>query len=136
MSDAATLTYSRSSSRGLGKLRPSDWRTSGLTAVSALLSGAGARRREHRHRPGRADEGGERRVTDVQDDVGSSQGISGHLACLKDCGLVADRPEGRAEWYRIAEPEVISVIRSAEGLLSRTGEKVELCPNYRPRPPR
>jgi DNA-binding transcriptional ArsR family regulator len=102
-----------------------------------LLSGAGARRREHRHRPGRADEGGERRVTDVQDDVGSSQGnISGHLACLKDCGLFADRPEGRAVWYRIAEPEVISVIRSAEGLLSRTGEKVELCPNYRPRPPR
>ena len=36
--------------------------------MSALLSGAGARRREHRHRPGRADEGGERRVTDVQDD--------------------------------------------------------------------
>ena len=73
----------------------------------------------------------------MQGDVGSSQGnISGHLACLKDCGLVADRPEGRAVWYRIAEPEVISVIRSAEGLLSRTGEKVELCPNYRPRPPR
>lgn len=75
---------------------------------------------------------GELRVTDLQAHVGSSQGnISGHLACLKACGLVADRPEGRAVWYRIAEPEVVAVIRAAEGLLACTGEQVDLCPNYR-----
>ena len=34
---------------------------------------------------------GERRVTDLVDVLGSSQpNVSGHLACLKDCGLVAD----------------------------------------------
>lgn len=76
--------------------------------------------------------GGELRVTDLQARLGGSQGnISGHLACLKDCGMVADRPEGRAVWYRIAEPEVIAVIRSAESLLACTGERVELCPKYR-----
>lgn len=74
----------------------------------------------------------ELRVTDLQARVGGSQGnVSGHLACLKDCGLVADRPEGRAVWYRIAEPEVIAVIRAAEALLACTGERVALCPNYR-----
>jgi DNA-binding transcriptional ArsR family regulator len=75
---------------------------------------------------------GELRVTDLQTRLGGSQGnISGHLACLKDCGMVADRPAGRAVWYRIAEPEVIGVIRAAEGLLACTGELVDLCPNYR-----
>ena len=75
---------------------------------------------------------GELRVTDLQTRLGGSQGnISGHLACLKDCGMVADRPEGRAVWYRIAEAEVIGVIRAAESLLARTGERVDLCPNYR-----
>ncbi len=76
---------------------------------------------------------GEKRVTDLQGEVGGSQGnISGHLACLKDCGLVSARPEGRAVWYRIAEPDVVAVIRSAERLLQQTGEQVDLCPNYRP----
>lgn len=75
---------------------------------------------------------GELRVTDLQSRLGGSQGnISGHLACLKDCGMVADRPEGRAVWYRIAKPEVIGVIRATESLLARTGEQVDLCPNYR-----
>ena len=74
---------------------------------------------------------GELRVTDLQARLGGSQGnISGHLACLKDCGMVADRPEGRAVWYRITEPEVVGVIRAAESLLARTGELVDLCPNY------
>jgi len=75
---------------------------------------------------------GEARVTDVQARVGGSQGnVSGHLACLRDCGMVASRPEGRAVWYRIAEPEVVGVIRSAERLLACAGERVDLCPSYR-----
>lgn len=74
---------------------------------------------------------GELRVTDIVARLGGSQGnISGHLACLKDCGMLTDRPEGRAVWYSIAEPEVIEVIRSAERLLAHTGTRVELCPNY------
>jgi DNA-binding transcriptional ArsR family regulator len=74
---------------------------------------------------------GEQRVTDLVDRVGGSQGnVSGHLACLKDCGMVTDRPQGRAVWYSIAEPEVVGVIRAAEDLLARTGQQVDLCPNY------
>jgi ArsR family transcriptional regulator, cadmium/lead-responsive transcriptional repressor len=76
--------------------------------------------------------GGEQRVTDLVARLGGSQGnVSGHLACLKDCGMVTDRPEGRAVWYSIAEPEVVAVIRAAEALLGRTGQQVDLCPNYR-----
>lgn len=74
---------------------------------------------------------GERRVVDLVREVGSSQpNVSGHLACLKDCGLVVDRPEGRQVFYRIAVPEVYDVLKAAEGVLAATGHRIELCPNY------
>lgn len=74
---------------------------------------------------------GELRVTDLVSRLEGTQGnISGHLACLKGCGLVADRRDGRQVFYRIASPEVVAVLRSAEALLAVAGHQVELCPNY------
>jgi len=76
--------------------------------------------------------GGERRVSDLVAALKGSQGnISGHLRCLRECGLVVGRPSGREVFYRIAFPEVIDVLRSVEALLEVTGEAVDLCPNYR-----
>ncbi|MDW3215663.1 MAG: metalloregulator ArsR/SmtB family transcription factor [Ilumatobacteraceae bacterium] len=77
--------------------------------------------------------GGEQRVTDIVEALGASQAnISGHLKCLKECGVVIDRRSGREAFYRIAHPEVIDVLRSAERLLEITGTRIELCPNYLP----
>ena len=77
---------------------------------------------------------GESRVTDLVERVGGSQGnVSGHLACLKDCGLVEDRPQGRAVYYRLAAEEVVTVLRAAEALLGEGGHAIELCRNYQPR---
>lgn len=74
---------------------------------------------------------GELRVVDLVQRLGGSQGnVSGHLACLKECGMVADRPEGRAVWYRIARPEVVDVLRAGESLLACVGVEVDLCPDY------
>ena len=75
--------------------------------------------------------GAEQRVTDLVRALGVAQStVSGHLACLKDCGLVADRPEGRAVWYRVARPELVGLLRSAEDLLAAVGPRIDLCPNY------
>lgn len=77
--------------------------------------------------------GGEQRVSDlVEATSGTQSNISGHLRCLKDCGLVIDQRTGREVRYRIAHPDVIDVLRSAERLLSRTGQQIDLCPNYSP----
>ena len=74
---------------------------------------------------------GEQRVSELIDVVGGSQGnVSGHLKCLKECGLVVDRPVGREVYYSIAHPEVLDVVRSVEALLDVTGQSVELCPRY------
>lgn len=72
---------------------------------------------------------GERRVTDLVSIVGGSQSnVSAHLACLKECGLVVDRPaERRQVFYRLAGPEVVDLLQAAEQLLQARGEAIELC---------
>lgn len=74
---------------------------------------------------------GERRVVDLTSALDLAQGtVSGHLACLRDCGMIVGRPEGRQMFYSIAHPELMDVLGAAERLLALTGEAVELCPNY------
>lgn len=74
---------------------------------------------------------GEKRVVDLVSEVRTSQpNISGHLACLKDCGLVSSRPEGRQVFYRISSPEVLELLAAAERVLSAHGHRVRLCPRY------
>lgn len=72
---------------------------------------------------------GERRVTDLVSAVGGSQSnVSAHLACLKECGLVIDRPaERRQVFYRLSGPEVVGLLRSAERLLGANGDAIDLC---------
>lgn len=75
---------------------------------------------------------GEHRVVDLVAHLGLAQStVSGHLACLRDCGLVTSRPHGRASMFVLAYPErLLDVLASAEGLLAATGDAVVLCPTY------
>lgn len=75
--------------------------------------------------------GRERRVVDLVAELGTSQAnVSGHLACLRDCGLVAGRAQGRANLYRLARPELAALLQAAELLLAGVGHDVQLCGNY------
>src|SRR5437763_620570 len=74
---------------------------------------------------------GEARVVDLTGELGLAQStVSSHLACLRDCGLVDFRPQGRASVYRLARPELLDMFREAEAVLEATGNAVALCPNY------
>lgn len=74
---------------------------------------------------------GEARVTDLTSDLGLPQStVSSHLACLRDCGLIDYRPQGRSSVYRIIRPELMELLRAAETLLAATGDAVDLCPTY------
>ena len=47
---------------------------------------------------------GEHRVRDLVDHMELAQStVSVHLACLRDCGLVTVRTEGRASWFALAD---------------------------------
>lgn len=74
---------------------------------------------------------GEHRVIELTEHVGLAQStVSGHIACLRDCGLVAARTEGRSTFYALAQPELLDLLRAAEQLLAATGESVVLCPTF------
>jgi ArsR family transcriptional regulator, cadmium/lead-responsive transcriptional repressor len=75
--------------------------------------------------------GGEARVVDLTRQLALAQStVSGHLACLRDCGLVIARPEGRQMFYSLARPELAGLLLAAEQLLEATGWQVALCPAY------
>lgn len=74
---------------------------------------------------------GEARVVDLTVHLGLAQStVSAHLACLRDCGLVVARPEGRQMFYALDRPELLDLLRAAEHLLAATGAAVALCPTY------
>ncbi len=69
---------------------------------------------------------GEHRVVDLTAHLGLAQStVSAHLACLRDCGLLAVRHEGRSSYYRLARPEATDVLLAAgEALLRAAPEEV------------
>lgn len=72
---------------------------------------------------------GEARVVDLTAELGLAQStVSKHLACLRDCGLVGYRAEGRQSFYSLTRPELMDLLASAEQLLAATGHAVTLCP--------
>jgi len=74
---------------------------------------------------------GEARVADLVDELGLAQStVSAHVACLRGCGLVEGRPEGRQVFYSLACPELLDLLAAAEAVLQATGNAVVLCTNH------
>lgn len=75
---------------------------------------------------------GEHRVVDMTAHLGLAQStVSKHLACLRDCGLVTARAEGRATVYSLNHAaELMDLWAAAERLLALTGDRVVLCDTY------
>lgn len=74
---------------------------------------------------------GEVRVAELTAELGLAQStISAHVACLRDCGLVQGRTQGRSIYYSLTRPELMDLLAAAEDLLAATGNAVDLCPTY------
>ena len=75
---------------------------------------------------------GEHRIVDLTHHLGLAQStVSKHLACLKDCGLVSSRPQGRASVFSLNYDEALmDLLSAAERLLVLTGDAVTLCANH------
>lgn len=105
--------------------------TAGLTAAACLFHGFSDTSRLSivRHLAL-----GEHRVVDLTAHLGLAQStVSQHLACLKDCGLVSSRPEGRASMWSLDHVDtVMDLLAAAEKLLALTGDAVTLCATYGP----
>lgn len=75
---------------------------------------------------------GEHNVRELTEHLGLAQStVSQHLACLRDCQLVASRPVGRSSVFALTQPELVTdLFSTAERLLAATGDAVVLCPTH------
>ncbi|WP_151525882.1 ArsR/SmtB family transcription factor [Serinicoccus kebangsaanensis] len=73
---------------------------------------------------------GEHNVRELTEHLDLAQStVSGHLACLRGCGLVSARSVGRSTMLSVADPTLVTALLAAtEELLSATGDAVVLCP--------
>jgi DNA-binding transcriptional ArsR family regulator len=53
--------------------------------------------------------------------------VSTHLGCLRWCGFVSTRREGRSVIYGIADPRVSELVALAESLLEDNADHVACC---------
>jgi DNA-binding transcriptional ArsR family regulator len=74
---------------------------------------------------------GELTVGTIVEQTGFSQSnVSNHLACLRDCGLVAAEQRGKFVVYRLSDPRVGELLNLAEGLLADVARGVYECTRY------
>ncbi len=71
---------------------------------------------------------GEKNVTALVDLTGAPQGrVSSHLACLRWCGYVAARKEGRQVFYSVNDRRVTKLLELAKELVEDNCERIRSC---------
>ena len=71
---------------------------------------------------------GEQNVTDLVSALGQSQGrISNHLACLRWCGYVDSRREGKYVYYRVSDPRVRDLLDLARTIIADNAASILSC---------
>lgn len=71
---------------------------------------------------------GEKSVSELVEAIGSPQGrISTHLGCLRWCGYVTTRREGRRVYYRLADDRVRALLRIAQELMVDHAQELLAC---------
>ena len=74
---------------------------------------------------------GERSVGEIAEAVeGNFANISGHLACLAECGLVESEKRGKYVYYRLRERRVKDLIRIAEAIVAEVSRQLYECTRY------
>ncbi|HEX8917259.1 MAG TPA: metalloregulator ArsR/SmtB family transcription factor [Chloroflexota bacterium] len=74
---------------------------------------------------------GEKNVNEIVEELGISQpNASGHLACLRDCGLVKSEPRGKFTYYRLYDDKIRDLLGTAEGILLQVADGIYACTRY------
>ena len=70
----------------------------------------------------------EKTVTQIIEDIRSSQSsISQHLACLKGCGLIVGRQEGKYVYYSLRNQKVRELLTMFDDVLEDVENDVACC---------
>lgn len=75
---------------------------------------------------------GEKNVNEIVGALGISQpNASGHLACLRDCGLVKGEARGKFTYYRLYDAKICDLLGTAEAILSQVAGGIYACTRYK-----
>ena len=78
-------------------------------------------------------EGGERSVSELVVEVGQRQPrVSAHLACLRHCGFVDYRRQGREVIYRLSLGGLRTLIENAAEIMVPLSERLATCSRIGP----
>lgn len=70
----------------------------------------------------------ERNVSDLIANLDISQsGVSNHLACLKWCGFVTSRKEGKNIYYQVTDKRIQKIIHLASQVIAENAEHIYAC---------
>ncbi|WP_139488288.1 ArsR/SmtB family transcription factor [Brevibacillus dissolubilis] len=61
--------------------------------------------------------------------AGNQSNISQHLACLKECGIVTSRQEGKFTYYQLRNELIRDFLVKMDEVFVMVREEVECCPN-------
>lgn len=71
---------------------------------------------------------GEKTVNDITTLTGGTQSnISQHLACLKGCGIISRRQEGKYCYYALSGPHMLDFLNMLDVLMDEIGCDVACC---------
>lgn len=74
---------------------------------------------------------GARTVSEIVAATGLSQSnVSNHLGCLRDCGLVSAKQQGRFVHYELSDQRVAQLLGLADSLLADVAKGVYECTRY------
>jgi DNA-binding transcriptional ArsR family regulator len=53
--------------------------------------------------------------------------VSNHLACLRWCGYVDSRRDGKFVYYRVADPRIRDLVTLARDVIAGHAEAIQSC---------
>lgn len=71
---------------------------------------------------------GEKNVTELMALLGLKQAhVSNHLACLKWCGFVSARQEGRNVYYAVVDPRIREIVELGRAVVADNAVHIAAC---------
>nr|WP_281891055.1 metalloregulator ArsR/SmtB family transcription factor [Paenibacillus sp. YYML68] len=72
--------------------------------------------------------GSEKTVSELVEALqGNQSNISQHLACLKGCGIVVGRQEGKYMFYSLRNEQIVQLLDMMDAVFTQVEEEVAAC---------
>lgn len=75
--------------------------------------------------------GDKKSVSEIVKTTGLSQpNVSAHLSCLKECGLVKNKQDGKQVFYSLANKDITKLLKLGQEILKTTSDNIYKCTRY------